>query len=97
MRSSEPAPPTLSRVSRRLDADVKTLNYLLHTTEEERQVLAYLYDPLIALDQNLKPAPGMDLPLLRILGGWNMASPPSCARSPLIAAFVDEFSRGGGW
>ena len=48
-----------SRVTRRLDADVKTLNYLLQTTEEERQVLAYLYDPLLALDENLTPIPGI--------------------------------------
>jgi peptide/nickel transport system substrate-binding protein len=50
---------TLTRVVRRLDADVKTLNYLLQTTEEERQVLAYLYDPLIALDQNAEPTPAI--------------------------------------
>lgn len=47
------------RLMRRLDADVKTLNYLLHTGEEERQVLAYLYDPLIAFDVNLEPIPGI--------------------------------------
>jgi peptide/nickel transport system substrate-binding protein len=53
------APTTPSRVIRRLDADVKTLNYLLQTSEEERQVLAYLNDPLIALDQNLEPVAGI--------------------------------------
>lgn len=57
---AKPAAPTApSRVIRRLDADVKTLNYLLQTTEEERQVLAYLYDPLLGLDQNLEPVPGI--------------------------------------
>ena len=54
-------PQAPSRVIRRLDADVRTLNYLLQTSEDERQVLAYLYDPLIALDQNLEPVPGIAL------------------------------------
>ena len=45
------------RIVRRLDADVSTLNYVLHTSEEERQVLAYLYDPLIALNEHLDPVP----------------------------------------
>ena len=45
------------RLVRRLQNDVATLNYVLHTLEEERQVLAYLYDPLIDLDQNLNPIP----------------------------------------
>ena len=47
------------RLVRRIENDVKTLNYILHTDEEERQVLTYLYDPLIALDQNLRAAPGL--------------------------------------
>lgn len=45
------------RLVRRVLADVETLNYVLQTTEEERQVLAYLYDPLIDFDQNLEPIP----------------------------------------
>jgi peptide/nickel transport system substrate-binding protein len=44
---------------RRLEADVKTLNYLLQQSEDERQVLSLLYDPLIDLDQNLAPIPGV--------------------------------------
>ena len=44
---------------RRLENDVKTLNYILQNEEEERQVLAYLYDPLIALDANLNPVPAL--------------------------------------
>ncbi len=43
---------------RRLEANVDTLNYLLQTTDYERNVLAYLYDPLIDLDENLRPIPG---------------------------------------
>ena len=47
------------RLVRRLEGDVKTLNYLLQQTEDERQVLSLLYDPLIDLDQNLMPIPGV--------------------------------------
>src|SRR5690349_12373734 len=62
-----PAPPVTAthvenrdggRVVRRIRGDVETLNYVLQTLEEERQVLAYLYDPLIDLDENLNPIPG---------------------------------------
>lgn len=60
-----PAPATVApepvadggRLARRLEARVQTLNYVLQTTEDERQVLALLYDPLIALDINLQPVP----------------------------------------
>ena len=47
------------RLVRRLEGNVKTLNYLLQQTDDERQVLALLYDPLIDLDQNLTPIPGV--------------------------------------
>jgi peptide/nickel transport system substrate-binding protein len=47
------------RLARRLTNDVNTLNYVLQSTEEERQVLHYLYDPLIDLDQNANPIPGI--------------------------------------
>jgi peptide/nickel transport system substrate-binding protein len=47
------------RLVRRLEGSVKTLNYLLQQTDDERQVLALLYDPLIDLDQNLNPIPGV--------------------------------------
>jgi peptide/nickel transport system substrate-binding protein len=47
------------RLVRRLEGDVKTLNYLLQQTEDERQVLSLLYDPLIDLDQSLAPIPGV--------------------------------------
>ncbi|HEX6096475.1 MAG TPA: ABC transporter substrate-binding protein [Thermoanaerobaculia bacterium] len=46
------------RLVRRLETDVSTLNYLLQTTEDERQVLQYLYDPMIDFDANLEPIPG---------------------------------------
>lgn len=64
-----PPPPTQTttqtsadaggRLVRRLEGDVKTLNYLLQQTEDERQVLSLLYDPLIELDENLAPIPGL--------------------------------------
>ena len=44
---------------RRLEGDVKSLNYLLQQTEDERQVLSLIYDPLIDLDQELTPVPGV--------------------------------------
>jgi peptide/nickel transport system substrate-binding protein len=47
------------RLVRRLEGNIKTLNYLLQTTEDEHQVLALLYDPLVDLDQNLAPIPGV--------------------------------------
>jgi peptide/nickel transport system substrate-binding protein len=56
-----PAPAPTTRdggaLVRRLEGEVATLNYLLQTTEDEAQVLALLYDPLIAVDQNLEPIP----------------------------------------
>jgi peptide/nickel transport system substrate-binding protein len=47
------------RLVRRLEGTISTLNYILHTQEEERQILSYLYDPLIALNQNLAPIPSI--------------------------------------
>lgn len=52
------APVEGGRLVRRLETDVTTLNYVLQTTEDERQVLQYLYDPMIDFDQNLEPIPG---------------------------------------
>ncbi|HUP59335.1 MAG TPA: ABC transporter substrate-binding protein [Thermoanaerobaculia bacterium] len=58
-RKTVTAPQDGGRLVRRIENDIETLNYVLHTGEEERQVLTYLYDPLIALDQSLNPAPGI--------------------------------------
>jgi peptide/nickel transport system substrate-binding protein len=67
-RETPQPPPTTSsaessheggRLVRRLEGNVTTLNYLLQQTEDERQVLSLLYDPLIDLDQNLVPIPGV--------------------------------------
>lgn len=61
--SHDATPPprltTPARVAVRIDADVKTLNYVLHTEEAERVVLSFIYEPLIALDGNLNPIPGL--------------------------------------
>ncbi len=54
-----PAGPVAGgRLVRRLETDVNTLNYLLQSSDDERQVLQYLYDPMIDFDQNLEPIPG---------------------------------------
>jgi peptide/nickel transport system substrate-binding protein len=45
------------RLVLRLESAITTLNYLLHTNEDERQVLSFIYDPLVAFDQNLNPIP----------------------------------------
>lgn len=47
------------RLVRRLEGNVRTLNYLMQQTEDERQVLSLLYDPLLDLDRNLAPIPGI--------------------------------------
>jgi peptide/nickel transport system substrate-binding protein len=52
------SPADGGRVTRRLENDVTTLNYLLHTTDYERYVLSLLHDPLVELDRNLRPIPG---------------------------------------
>jgi peptide/nickel transport system substrate-binding protein len=62
-----PAPPKKlaatsqdgGRLVRRLEGNVKSLNYLLQETEDERQVLSLMHDPLVDLDQNLAPVPGI--------------------------------------
>lgn len=46
------------RLTRRLEADVNTLNFLLHTSDYERYILDYLYDPILTVDANVQPAPG---------------------------------------
>lgn len=65
--SAVPAGPTATpaersanhgRLIRRLEGGIGTLNFILHTTDAERQVLDYLHVPLIALGEDLKPVAG---------------------------------------
>ena len=57
-RAADNTPRAGGRLVRRLEADVNTLNPLLQSTEDERQVLQYLFDPMVDFDQNLEPIPG---------------------------------------
>jgi peptide/nickel transport system substrate-binding protein len=43
---------------RRLEGDVQTLNFALHTTDAERYVLSYVHDLLINFDRDLQPVAG---------------------------------------
>lgn len=56
--TAPPEPRVGGRLIRRLESDVNTLNYLLQGTDDERQVLQYIYDPLIDFDADLNPIPG---------------------------------------
>jgi len=57
--SGQPSGPVAGgRLVRRLETDVNSLNFVLHSSEDERQVLQYLYDPMIDFDANLEPIPG---------------------------------------
>jgi peptide/nickel transport system substrate-binding protein len=47
------------RITIRLEADIDTLNPVLQTSEDERQVIGFLNDPLIDLDQNANPIPAV--------------------------------------
>jgi peptide/nickel transport system substrate-binding protein len=58
--------PAPAPVAVRLESDVKTLNYVLHTEEAERVVLSFINEPLIALDENLNPVPGL-------AAGWDVS------------------------
>lgn len=55
----QPAPQTSDggRITIRLEGDVKTLNPMLQDSDEERQVLTFLHDPLIDLDSDANPIP----------------------------------------
>jgi peptide/nickel transport system substrate-binding protein len=44
---------------RHLDADVGTLNLVMHSTQSEKLVLSYLYDPLVDFNQKLEVIPGL--------------------------------------
>lgn len=44
---------------RRLESDIATVNPVLATSRYDRFVDNYLFTPLVTLDQNLRPAPGL--------------------------------------
>lgn len=44
---------------RRLSSDINTLNFVMHTTQYEKDVLSYIHAPLLEIDQELKIAPGI--------------------------------------
>lgn len=55
----ESGPHDGGRIVRRIESDIATLSYIHQTTDDERQFFAYIYDPLIELDRNLTPMPGV--------------------------------------
>jgi len=57
-QTADPGPRIGGQLNRRLEADINTLNYVLQTTEDERQVLQYVYDPLIDFNAELEPIAG---------------------------------------
>ncbi|HVG23486.1 MAG TPA: ABC transporter substrate-binding protein, partial [Thermoanaerobaculia bacterium] len=44
---------------RRLDSDIATLNPVISTSSNDRQVSDYLFTPLVYLDKQLQPVPGL--------------------------------------
>ena len=56
--ATDTGPRSGGRLVRRLETDVTTLNPLLQSTEAERQVLQYLFDPMIDFNQELEPIAG---------------------------------------
>jgi peptide/nickel transport system substrate-binding protein len=57
-QATDTGPRAGGRLVRRLESDVSTLNPLLQSSEDERQLLQYLFDPLIDFNQELEPIPG---------------------------------------
>lgn len=57
-QAAETGPRVGGRLVRRLESDVNTLNPLLQSTEDERQVLQYLFDPMVDFNQELEPIAG---------------------------------------
>lgn len=66
-RPVAPAEPTVDRskpvaggtLNRRLDVDIATLNPVLANTRNDRLVAHYLFTPLVYLDAELRPIPGL--------------------------------------
>lgn len=56
---AESLPVEGGRLVRRLEADVNTLNFVMHSTQAEKFVLSYIHDPLVAFDQKLEVIPAL--------------------------------------
>jgi peptide/nickel transport system substrate-binding protein len=54
----DPGPRPGGRLIRRLEGNINTLSYVHQGTEEERQVLQYIYDPMIDFNAELEPIAG---------------------------------------
>ena len=57
--TEENKPQDGGTVVRRLEADVSTLNPILADSQYDRYVDHYLFTPLVELDSNLQPIPGI--------------------------------------
>jgi peptide/nickel transport system substrate-binding protein len=57
--SSDDTPRDGGTLNRRVDVKIATLNPIITTNREERQVVNYLFTPLVRLDRNLNPVPGL--------------------------------------
>jgi peptide/nickel transport system substrate-binding protein len=57
--ASDGAPQDGGTLVRRLDTDIATLNPILATSRYDRLVAQYLFTPLVHLDQELRPVPGL--------------------------------------
>ena len=44
---------------RRIESDLNTLNFVMHNSADEKNVLSYLYDGLVEFDENLQIVPGL--------------------------------------
>jgi peptide/nickel transport system substrate-binding protein len=57
--AGESLPVEGGRLVRRLESDVNTLNFVMHSTQAEKFVLSYIHDPLVAFDRKLEVIPAL--------------------------------------
>jgi peptide/nickel transport system substrate-binding protein len=57
--ADESTPQDGGTLLRHLPADVATLNPVIPTSRYDRQVMNYIFTPMVTLDVNLKPGPGL--------------------------------------
>lgn len=58
-RGGPETPVEGGRLVRHLDADVDTLNFVLHDSQAEKFVLSYIHDPLLDFSRDLEIIPGV--------------------------------------